>query len=177
MPRFDYTCAVEWYCACRGGAPRSESKSIDCRGQSHHNSIGNLPPATLQIQPVQVNKATPQVCHSDGRVSGVEESTTLEYEPPQDKASNSGRFLDSHLLSRNDMLVGGSVLPPRVVFGTLLGDESSPLHWVYHILRDTIHPHRLYSERGGRQIAAPTIHLFRFTVYLTCLSSFCARKM
>ena len=136
MPRFDYTCAVEWYCACRGGAPRSESKSIDCRGQSHHNSIGNLPPATLQIQPVQVNKATPQVCHSDGRISGVEESTTLEYEPPQDKASNSGRFLDSHLLSRNDMLVGGSV-----------------------------QLNRLYTERGGRQIAAPTDTLMGGTIH------------
>ena len=28
----------------RGGASRSESKSIDCRGQSHHNFIGRLPP-------------------------------------------------------------------------------------------------------------------------------------
>ena len=34
---------------CRGGASRSESKSIDCRGQSHHNSIGNLSPAALKI--------------------------------------------------------------------------------------------------------------------------------
>ena len=30
----------------RGGASRSELKSIDCQEQSHHNSIGNLPPAT-----------------------------------------------------------------------------------------------------------------------------------
>ena len=42
----------------RGGASRSELKSIDCRGQSHHNSIGNLPPATWQIQPAGLNGTT-----------------------------------------------------------------------------------------------------------------------
>ena len=36
------------------------------------------------------------------------------------------------------------------------GDESSPLHWVYRISGDTILPHRLYPQRGGRLIAAPT---------------------
>ena len=44
--------------ACRGGAPRSESKSTDCRWQSHHNFIGNLPPATFRIQPVWLNGIT-----------------------------------------------------------------------------------------------------------------------
>ena len=34
---------------CRGGASRSESKSNDCRGQSHHNSIGYQPSATLDV--------------------------------------------------------------------------------------------------------------------------------
>ena len=28
------------------------------------------------------------------------------------------------------------------------GDGSSPLHWVYHVLGDTIHPHRLYPSRS-----------------------------
>ena len=37
--------------------------------------------------------------------SGVEESTTLEKVPPQDKTSNLGRFLDS-LRSRNDIIDG-----------------------------------------------------------------------
>ena len=67
------------------------------------------------------------ICHSDRSDSGVEESTTLEKEPTQDKACCLGRALDSHSLPRDDMSIG-----------------------------DTIHPHRLYSERGGRQIAAPT---------------------
>ena len=48
--------------------------------------------------------------------SGVEESTTLEEEPTQDKTSNLGRFLDSHSFARNDMSVGGSALSTRVVF-------------------------------------------------------------
>ena len=37
----------------------------------------------------------PPLCHSDGHASGVEESTTLDNEPPQDKPSYLGRFLDS----------------------------------------------------------------------------------
>ena len=41
-------------------------------------------------------------CHSDGSDSGAEESTTLEYEPAQDKTSNLGRSLDSHSLARDD---------------------------------------------------------------------------
>ena len=45
--------------------------------------------------------------------SGVEESTTLDNEPPQDKICNSGRFLDSLSLPRNDMAGGGSVCPYR----------------------------------------------------------------
>ena len=58
----------------------------------------------------------------------MEESTTLVNEPPQDKICHSGRFLDSHSLPRNDMSGGG-----------------------------TIHPHRLYSERGGRHSSRPYI--------------------
>ena len=42
------------------------------------------------------------------------------------------------------------------------GDESSPLHCAYRVLGYIIHPHRLYTPRGGRQIAAPTstYHVF-----------------
>ena len=39
---------------------------------------------------------------------------------------------------------------------------STPLH-LYRISGRTIHPHRFYLPRGGRLIAAPTIHLFRPT--------------
>ena len=83
--------------------------------------------------------------------SGVEESTTLEKKPTQDKIRNLGRFLDSLSLPRNDISGGGSVLSARIVFGTLHGgaprsesksidcrgqshldsiDGSSPLHCV-----------------------------------------------
>ena len=43
--------------------------------------------------------------------------------------------------------------------------------------RDTVHPHRLYSKRGGRQIAAPTFKLFQITVYSTCLLLNCSCKI
>ena len=56
------------------------------------------------------------------------------------------------------------------------GGRLPPLQWGYHDWGDTVHPHRLYIQHGGRQIAAPTIHLFRITVYLTCLSPFCVSK-
>ena len=39
----EYECPTGGLTA-NGGAPRSESKSIDCRGQSHNNPIGRLPP-------------------------------------------------------------------------------------------------------------------------------------
>ena len=51
--------------------------------------------------------------------SGVEESTTLDNEPPQDKICNSGRFLDSLSLPRNDMSGGGSVVSAQVIVATL----------------------------------------------------------
>ena len=44
----------------------------------------------------------------------------------------------------------------QVIFAAWHGDESSPLHWVYRVLGNTIQPHWLYLQRGGRQIAAPT---------------------
>ena len=34
-----------------------------------------------------------------------------------------------------------------------------------------------YPERSGRLVAAPTIHLFRITVYSTCLSCIVFQKM
>ena len=51
---------------------------------------------------------TPPSCHSDRSASGVEESTTWDNEPPQDKTCHLGRFLGSLPFARNDMSVGGS---------------------------------------------------------------------
>ena len=42
----------------------------------------------------------------------------MDNEPPQDKTSYSGRFLDSHSFARNDMSGGGFVLSTRVVIAT-----------------------------------------------------------
>ena len=100
--------------------------------------------------------------------SGVEESSTLDNEPTQEKTCNSGRFLDSLSLPRNDMSGGVYRSSARVVIATLHGDESSPLHWVYRILGNTIQPHRFYSERGGRLIAAPTGVLPLRLLFLQC---------
>ena len=47
----------------------------------------------------------------------MEESTTLEKEPPQDKTSNLGSFLDSHSLPRDDMSVGGFGCPHGLSLG------------------------------------------------------------
>ena len=37
-----------------------------------------------------------------------------------------------------------------------VGGRLPPLQWGYHVSGATIQPHRLYIQRGGRQIAAPT---------------------
>ena len=49
--------------------------------------------------------------------SGVEESTTLDNKPTQDKTCHLGRFLDSHSFARNDMSVCGSVHPHELYSG------------------------------------------------------------
>ena len=136
----------------------------------------------------RIRRNVPTFCHSDRSVSRVEKSTTLLKEPTQGKICNSGRFLDSLLLARNDMPGGGCIQPyglhslrtgtahrpfPTVSLG---GCTSAPIvptmqnavPRLIHRLwrspfpegegygRNTIQPHRLYSKRGGRQIAAPT---------------------
>ena len=80
------------------------------------------------------NSQTRNVCHSDRSVSGVEESTTWDNEPTQDKACYLGRFLDS--LRSLGMTCRGVV--PFNQTGCIRyvaspwrgwsGDESSPLH-------------------------------------------------
>ena len=59
----------------------------------------------------RIRRNVPTFCHSDRSVSGVEKSTTLLKEPTQGKICNSGRFLDSLLLARNDMPGGGCIQP------------------------------------------------------------------
>ena len=46
------------------------------------------------------------------------------------------------------------------------GGRLPPLHRGYHVSGGTIHPHRLYIQRGGRLIAAPTIHLLQIPYIL-----------
>ena len=43
----------------------------------------------------RIRTNVPPLCHSDRSASGVEESTTWDDEPPQDKTCHLGRFLDS----------------------------------------------------------------------------------
>ena len=63
-------------------------------------------------------------------------------------------------------------LSTRVVSATFPGTAHRPFPTV-SLAGGSGQPHRLYSERGGRQIAAPTIHLFRITAFLTYLSLYC----
>ena len=65
-------------------------------------------------------------CHSDRSVSGVEESTTLDEEPTQDKICHLGRFLDSFHSLGMTWSVGGSVMSARVVFGTWRAADCRP---------------------------------------------------
>ena len=60
----------------------------------------------------------------------------------------------------------------QVVFGTWLGDESSPLHCVIPFNQ----PGCIRNVAGGK-IAAPTSNLFRFTACFMCLSLYCVLKM
>ena len=103
----------------------------------------------------------PPVCHSDRSDSGVEESTTWDKEPTQDKTCYSGRFLDSlRSLGMTCRWVVPISLTGCIRYGAspspgLDGVGSTPLH-LYRISGYTIHRHRLLLPRGGRQIAAPT---------------------
>ena len=107
--------------------------------------------------------------------SGVEESTTWDNEPPQDKTSNSGRFLDSLCSGRNDNF--GAFLRIRPLFHEHFtlprgphqarpGEPASPEGSSCTVLLGgIIQPHRLYLQRGGRQIAAPTVSLMGGTIH------------
>ena len=85
----------------------------DCPRQSiNFDSLRGAPPTGLQGR----NRGTftfvtakPETSVIQAlSVSGVEESTTWENEPPQDKNCHLGRFLDS---ARNDMSEGGTIQP------------------------------------------------------------------
>ena len=95
-----------------------ELYSLRCLAMDHRRYIAWFHSTTRVVNVAKttcVDKQNhPQVCHSDRSVSGVEESTTLDKEPTQGKTGNSGRFLDSHSLPRNDMSICGSIQPYRL---------------------------------------------------------------
>ena len=64
--------------------------SLRCLAMDHRRYIAWYHSSTRVIF-----ETSPRFCHSDRSVSGVEESTTLDIKPTQDKTSNSGRFLHS----------------------------------------------------------------------------------
>ena len=111
------------------------TKQLYCRG-------GNLPPTGPEgrnrgtFVSVTIKLETPVIQALS--VSGVEESTTWDNEPPQDKNCHMGRFLDC---ARNDMSGGGTVQPNGLYFQRsqplpgLDGVGSTPLHcFVYGVL-------------------------------------------
>ena len=80
-----------------------------------------------RTEPLPKKSATSPIYHSDRSASGVEESTTWDDEPPQDKTCYLGRFLDSHSFARNDMSGGGTIQPHRLYSGRSLRFRW----WVY----------------------------------------------
>ena len=129
-----------------------------------HCSGGNLPPTgpegrnrgTFTFVTAKPETSVIQALS----VSGVEESTTLENEPPQDKNCHLGRFLDS---ARNDMSGrgGGTIQSNGLYLPRCQPLAGAGWRWVnaatlFRILGGTIQPHRLNTPRGGRQVAAPT---------------------
>ena len=84
-------------------------KKQTCQRNRRERPVCRSAPERTELFPI-IPENVPH-CHSDGRVSGVEESTTLVKEPTQDKACHLGRFLNSLSLPRNDMSGGGSGQP------------------------------------------------------------------
>ena len=127
---------------CRGGASRSESKSIDCRGQSHHNSIGNLPPAPERTELLPMKNGNVPHCV-------IPTAASAEWRnPPRGRKNHhkvkSATWEDSSTpfhYARNDM----SGVVPFIQTGCIRygaspppgldGDESSPLHCVVPFTR------------------------------------------
>ena len=86
---------------------------------------GNLPDIT------RADKTEPPTDMSF-RAQRVEESSQVASFTLCWLFSQLGKIPPLHFIhfGRDDISIGGSVLPPRVVFGALHGDESSPLHCV-----------------------------------------------
>ena len=129
------TCAVEWYHGLASPYGRGGRAQLGRRGstlriqwtfarpsQSRLRRASSprgrakvafsIAPERTELLPMK-NGKVPPLCHSDGRASGVEESTTLDNEPPQDKPSYLGRFLDS-LRSLGMTCTTGSTSAPIV---------------------------------------------------------------
>ena len=105
--------------------------------------------------------------------SGVEESTTLEDGPTQDKACYLSRFLDSHSFARNDMSICDSIQPHGLYSGRCMAmNHRRYIAWYRSTAQviiatwraadcrpyrpswgNTVFPHRFYSlrSRNGTQ--------------------------
>ena len=93
----------------------------------------NLPPATSRIQPVRLNGMTQYTEQCSGDDSSP--SSPGEGLAPWDATDTNVQ---------------------RVALRPMAAD-CRRYSGVYHVLGGTIHPHRFNIQRGGRQVAAPTV--------------------
>ena len=140
-----------------------------------------MPPATLRLQPVGLNGIAHQRVRRGGNLVARHVSTITcadeWYRIPtchSERANASRGIFPSGKFyfvlffcptwwipplrlrcGRNDKPEGCFCLPTQVVFATFPGTAHRPFPTV-SLMGGSIQPHRLYSERGGRQIAAPT---------------------
>ena len=132
---------------------------------------GNLPPATFQIQPVWLNGTTP--CSGDDSSPCHVPNITCADEWNHPPTCHSERTNVSRGIFPSCRFYLVSVLSatwwiPPLRFASV---------GMTYLRGDFVYPHRLSLQRGGRQIAAPTIHLFRIAVFLPYLLLICACKM
>ena len=164
------------YTQCSGDDSSMESK-CDCPRQSvFFDSLRGAPPCNVAIITCVDKTEPPPICHPD-RVKRAEGSAQvacftlrrlllqLEWIPPlrlrygrNDNAFCIGCYkfkCTTYMAAGCRRYIAWYHSPPQVVFGTWRA--ASRPNW-----RSTIHPHRLYSKRGGRQVAAPTFNAPRF---------------
>ena len=94
----------------------------------------------------------------------MEESTTLDEEPTQDKACHSGRFLDSFHSLGMTWSVGGSVMSARVVFGTwhVAMNHRRYIAWYHSTARVVFETWRAANSRPYRRsTSAPIVPTMR----------------
>ena len=125
----------------------------------HRHSSPGEGLAPWQIQPVWLNGTTPRHVIP----SAVEESSQVADFTLRWYFLLRGGFLHSaDAQGLNDRRFWfGCYKCKRTTIPALRpgGGRLPPLQWGYHVLGCTIQPHRLYIQRGGRLVAAPTIYL------------------